>query len=101
MSSKAHFGVVILPAFCLAREAAASKSRLLGALLLAAAALGLCAGKDVLGERLYTWTLWCGAVTWQTLLLLLGCVVALRRQGSAAAVQAPPCPAEALRADAA
>jgi hypothetical protein len=101
MSSKAHFGVVILPGFCLAREASATRSQLLGALVVAAAALGLCAGKDILGERLYTWTLWCGAVTWQSLVLMMGCVIALRRKGTATAATVASCPGEAIRASAA
>src|SRR5262249_2262483 len=73
MSSKAHFGVLILPGFCLARAAVASGSRLLWSLLLAAVASAILSNKDPLGERLYTLTLWYGSVTWNVLFLLAGC----------------------------
>jgi hypothetical protein len=88
MSSKAHFGTLVVPGFCLARAAATSRSRLLGALVLAAVLLGLVSNKDPLGERLYTLSLWYSVVTWQTLVLLVGCLLALRR----AALPALPCP---------
>jgi hypothetical protein len=88
MSSKAHFGVLILPGFCLARAAAASRSRLLWTLLAGAVVLGLLGNKDPLGEKLYTLTLWLGTATLQTLVLLAGCLIALRREGKAQ--QVPP-----------
>jgi hypothetical protein len=78
MSSKAHFGTLIVPGFCLARGALNSRSRLLGSVLLGSILLGLASNKDPLGERLYTLSLWYGVVTWQTLLLVIGCLVALR-----------------------
>ncbi len=80
MSSKAHFGVLVLPGFCLARAAAAGRSKVLGALLLAAVALALLASKDLLGEKLYTLTLWYGTVTTETLLLLAGCLLVLQQE---------------------
>jgi hypothetical protein len=77
MSSKAHFGVLVLPGFCLARKALASRSRLLGTVLAAALALGLVSNKDPIGDQLYSLTMWYGFTTWQTLLLLLGCLLVL------------------------
>jgi hypothetical protein len=88
MSSKAHFGIVVLPAMCLARSAVRTHSRLLGALLAVAVALGCASLKDPLGERLYSVSLWAGLVTWQTVLLLIGCLVILRRAASGAALAA-------------
>jgi hypothetical protein len=89
MSSKAHFGTLVLPGFCLARAAALTRSRLLGASVWAAVVLAVSSLKDPLGERIYSVSLWSGVVTWQTLVLLAGCLVALRLQArSAAAVPA-------------
>jgi hypothetical protein len=80
MSSKAHFGTLVLPGFCLARAALHSRSRLLSLMLAASVLLGLLCNKDPLGERLYTLSLWYGLVTWQTLLLLAGCLHVYRQQ---------------------
>jgi hypothetical protein len=77
MSSKAHFGVLILPGFCLARTAINLQRRWLWPILVAAILLALASNKDPLGERLYTLTLWLGCVTWETLLLLAGCLALL------------------------
>jgi hypothetical protein len=81
MSSKAHFGVLVLPGFCLARRAVASRSRLLWTLVLLALALGMISNKDPIGDWLYSLTLWYGFTTWQTLLLLAGCLLVLGRDG--------------------
>jgi hypothetical protein len=77
MSSKAHFGVLVLPGFCLASAASLRPSRLVWGLLLAGIGLGFLSYKAPLGERLYTISLWSGIVTWQTLVLLFGCMAAL------------------------
>jgi hypothetical protein len=89
MSSKAHFGVLVLPGFFLARAAAAARGQLLGGLLLGAAALAVLASKDLLGEKLYTLTLWYSTVTAETLVLLAGCLIVLRQEGNAAPGPAP------------
>ncbi len=83
MSSKAHFGTLIVPGFCLARAAIPSRRRLFKAILAGAVLLGLLCNKDPLGERLYTLSLWYGVVTWQTLLLLAGCLLIYRREQGA------------------
>ncbi len=91
MSSKAHFGTLIVPGFCLARTAIPSRNRLFKAILAGAVLLGLLCNKDPLGERLYTLSLWYGMVTWQTLLLLAGCLLIYRRE-QAALCRELPCP---------
>ncbi len=91
MSSKAHFGTLVLPGFCLARVALHSRGLLLKGVLAGAVLLGLLSNKDPLGERLYTLSLWYGVVTWQTLLLLAGCLTLYRKRRMAAPLQLP-CP---------
>jgi hypothetical protein len=93
MSSKAHFGTLILPGFCLARAALASPGWVLKGMLSGAVLLGLLSNKDPLGERLYTLSLWYGVATWQTLLLLAGCLLAYRR-GQERDSCGLPCPAD-------
>src|SRR5262249_4896130 len=78
MSSKAHFGTLILPGFCLARAAWASQRKVLWGLVGAAALLAVLSNKDPLGEHLYTLSLWYGVVTWETILLLVGSWFLLR-----------------------
>lgn len=74
MSSAAHFGILIIPGFCLARRAVALRDRLLTALLLGACLAALASNKDLLGGRLYTLALWSGCVMWNALFLLAGCL---------------------------
>ncbi|HZY86534.1 MAG TPA: glycosyltransferase family 87 protein [Gemmataceae bacterium] len=93
MSSKAHFGTLLVPGFCLARAALAPERRAERALLSVAVALSLAVSKGPLGERLYTLGLWYGAVTWQSLALLAGCLIALRRPSAAAAALPHAAPA--------
>jgi hypothetical protein len=79
MSSKAHFGVLLLPGFLLARAAIASGSRWLWGCVLVSVALASASHKDLLGEQGYTFTLWYGTTTWETLLLLVGCLTVVWR----------------------
>lgn len=88
MSSKAHFGVLVIPAFCLGRAALRLRSATLWTALALAVLLGFTSIKDPLGERLYTLALWCGATTWQTLALLAGCLLGVRWTDAAARVRA-------------
>jgi hypothetical protein len=74
MSSKAHFGALLLPGFLLARAAANSGSRLLWGLVALAAVLGSVSQKDLLGEQGYTLTLWYGTTMWEAVVLLAGCL---------------------------
>jgi hypothetical protein len=108
MSSKAHFGTLVLPGFCLGRAAVSSRpgarrsGRLLTGLLAAAVLLGLLCNKDPLGEKLYTLSLWYGVVTWQALLLLTGCLLVYRQKRSSVFAELPlppaPCAGSATQA---
>lgn len=84
MSSPAHFGILVLPAFCLARVAGARGDRACWTLLLGALAMLLTMNKDPMGERLYTLSLWFGATMFACLALLGGCLLSLRRPLSSA-----------------
>lgn len=98
VSSKAHFGVLVLPGFCLARAALVEEktkhSRLLMLVLLAATVSAVLSNKDPLGERLYTVVLWLGSVTIHTLLLLVGCLMVVWKQRSPAPAMAERVPAQ-------
>jgi hypothetical protein len=100
MSSKAHFGVLLVPGFCLARAALGSPGRLARLTVGAAAALALLSNKGPLGTRLATLALWYGTTTLATLLLLAGCAALLWRRrdatpAGAPAVAVPAAPAQA------
>jgi hypothetical protein len=90
MSSMAHFGVLVVPGFCLARRVFARRDRLLTALLFAAAAAALASNKDVLGGRLYTVSLWAGCVMLNTLLLLAGSLYELAPRRRTGEIRAEP-----------
>jgi hypothetical protein len=90
MSSMAHFGVLVVPGFCLARRAFGRRDRLVTALLFAAAAAALASNKDVLGGRLYTVSLWAGCVMLNTLFLLTGCLYELAPRRRTGEVRAEP-----------
>jgi hypothetical protein len=93
MSSLAHFAILILPAFCLARAAVSTRHCAAWIAPFLAALLALTASKDLLGERLYTVLLWGGSVTCQTLILLAGCLCILSSEGR----RAPAAAAASLR----
>jgi hypothetical protein len=84
MSSPAHFGILVLPGFCLARVALVDRDRWIGALVAAAAAISALCNLDLVGRTVYMTLLWSGALTAVTLLLWLGCVLALVRIGGRA-----------------
>jgi hypothetical protein len=80
-SSRAHFGVMLLPAFCVARIAVAEKNRFARMVtVLATLATLICYNIPGLNS-LHAVTLWAGAVTLAAVLLLAGCVMGLLRQG--------------------
>jgi hypothetical protein len=79
MSSKAHFVTLLLPGFCLARRAFVEGDRLIGGVVVAAALIGIVSNKDPLGAAVYGLLLWSGAITLATLLLWLGCLLAIVR----------------------
>jgi hypothetical protein len=93
MSSVAHFGVLVVPGVCLARLARAPGRRAFAVPVLVSFALALASNKDLLGGKLYTVALWYGCVTWNTLALLAGCLLA-QAYGRRAPAASLPSPAE-------
>jgi hypothetical protein len=76
-SSPAHFGLMLLPAFCMARIAVVERNRVAWALI-SAATIATLVSHNTPGLRgLYLVTLWSGAVTLAAVLLLAGCVIGL------------------------
>jgi hypothetical protein len=82
MSSPAHFGLLLLPGFCLARLAVYRKDRVLRAMLAAAILTTLPLQKDLVRSWLYTRSLELGLIMWVTIFLLIGCLVGLRRMAT-------------------
>lgn len=82
MSSRAHFGTLVLPTFLLARAALYQRSRLLCCCLVASLLLTATANKDLVGTHVYTLSLWFGGTTWQTLILLMACCLLLARNNA-------------------
>lgn len=76
-SSSAHFGILVLPAFVVARTALAGRRASLWAMLAGAALCGFVAGKDLVGEALYDVFLEYGNATWDAVMLWLGCTFAV------------------------
>lgn len=72
MSSKAHFGILILPAFCIARMLESQKKILAFCFLIIPLAMGILLNKDLSGANVYTLLLWIAGVTWTTISLFLG-----------------------------
>jgi hypothetical protein len=85
MSSPAHFVTLILPAFCLARLALASRDQVLLGFVITAAVLSVLTNRDPLGHWLYGWALWGGTVALSALLLWVGSLWALARRREASA----------------
>ncbi len=81
MSSKAHFGTLILSGFCLARRLVQRPDKVLGALFVGALLAELFSLR-LMGD-LGGVGLWLGFLSCVTLLHLIGCGYALRTQGAA------------------
>jgi hypothetical protein len=77
MSGRAHFGILILPAFCLARFALWTGHRVILAIVVTVIVLVGIAHRDLVPEAVHAAFLWAGATTASAILLWLGCVVAL------------------------
>jgi hypothetical protein len=73
MSSKPHFGILLLPQLALVRAGFAHRDRVLLALAALVGVAGLCTGKDITGRTAYEFLLWNGLVFWITVALFLGC----------------------------
>jgi hypothetical protein len=85
MSSKAHFGIMLPPSFCLARLAVRQGHWLLWVLLLAAILASLSSFEVIWGKTIGFYALWSGTLTWSVFLLLLGCAGWLWRMRRAGA----------------
>jgi hypothetical protein len=93
MSSKPHFCILLLPAFCLARLGICHRDRASLFFLLAACVATALSMRDLVGNRFSMFMLWCGAVTWCALFLLTGCLVGLWRRPAVAAGAGQDAPA--------
>ncbi len=76
-SSKPHFVIVLLPAYCLARLALYGRSRVAGAALVVAAVASLVSHRSLTGATFGNGAQWAGALTWLALVLLFGVLAAL------------------------
>jgi len=76
-SSKPHFVIVLLPAYCLARLAIYQRSRIAGAALVVAAIASLTSHRSLTGATFGNGAQWAGALTWLALVLLFGVLAAL------------------------
>jgi hypothetical protein len=97
MSSKPHFGILLLPQLALVRAGWLHRDRLLLALAALVGVAGLCTGKDITGRAAYEFLLWNGLVFWMTVALFLGCCHARFRYGASRQVAAAPPEALASR----
>jgi hypothetical protein len=73
-SSKPHFCTLILPGFCLTRDALNRRDVLQGMIVLAAVAGSVMCNKDLWGPTVYDFVLWYGGVFWTTFVLFVGCI---------------------------
>jgi hypothetical protein len=78
MTSKAHCGTLLVPAFALARLVEYHRSQVLS-LVLAAALLAVVCSQNFMGDFLTCIAMWHGTVTWAALLMWVGCGCALRK----------------------
>jgi hypothetical protein len=78
-SSKPHFLVVLLPAYCLARLALYGRDRLAAVCLALALLSSLLSNRSLLGAGIGAAFQWAGGITWCALTLLIGCIVASLR----------------------
>lgn len=72
MSSIPHFATLILPGFCLARQAIVRRDRVAAVCVALAAACALLSNKDLQGNSLYSLTLWHGIVMANAIVLFAG-----------------------------
>jgi hypothetical protein len=72
MSSPAHFGILILPAFLLARQAFIKRSAVAAACLAVMVLTAVASNKDLVGPTIYTLGLWFGTPMICTMAALIG-----------------------------
>lgn len=89
MSSPAHFGVLLLPGFLLARVVCRTPGSPLTPALVVMVVAGAMANKDLVGEFLYTMQLWLGLTMWSAVAALCGCALALARVSPASECRSP------------
>lgn len=87
MTGKAHCGVVLIPALCLARLAIIDRRRDALAALIGSGVLFVACMDNVVGTRVADTVVWYGGVTALLLILLVGCGFALWRESSVASSQ--------------
>jgi hypothetical protein len=87
MSSKPHFGTLLIPGFALARLAVSSRRRGVGMVVALAATAALVSNKDLIGAGNYTLALWYGSVTAVSVALFFGCATTLIRIPASAAAR--------------
>ncbi len=83
-SSKPHFLVVLLPAYCLLRMALYGQDRLAGTCLAVALLFSLLSNRSLVGKVIGEPAQWAGGITWCALVLLVGCGSALLRPARSA-----------------
>ena len=81
-SSKPHFVVLLLPAYCVARLATNERDRVAGFCVALALALSVLSHQSIMGETIGHAVQWAGGITACGLALWLGCVAALFRSTS-------------------
>jgi hypothetical protein len=81
VSSKPHFVVLLLPAYCVARLALIERDRVAAFLLFAAVLCSVISHRTLLGETIGGFAQWAGAITASALFLFVGCAAALARSG--------------------
>ena len=79
MSSIPHFATLILPGFCLARQAVVRRDRAAAVVVALASVCAALSNKDLQGGSLYTLGLWHGVVMLNALVLLAGLLTTLAR----------------------
>ncbi len=79
MSSSAHFNILVLAGFCLARLTLITRDRMLWVTTVLAGLLFALTNKELVRETIYTVLVWGGSTTVGTLLLWWACVWALMR----------------------
>jgi hypothetical protein len=78
-SSKPHFLVVLLPAYCLARLALYGRDRPAAVCVALALLWSLLSNRSLLGAAIGAPFQWAGGITWCALALLIGCIGASLR----------------------
>ena len=89
-SSKPHFVVLLLPAYCVARLATTERDRLAGFFVALALASSVLSHQSIVGETIGRAVQWAGGITACGLALWLGCVAALFRPVTMQRAATPP-----------